>query len=203
MANNQAMANNNQAGPSRPREPSLKEQNIEQHFQEHGDVTGAGSLLLLVTQAKAMAEEEKQAANAEEKQAANAELQDRLDAILVRLKKKRKNGEGEDGQQQAQEAEVLEEPKVVEQPKVEQPKVEQVQEPKTVYEQATIYADHMMEDRTDSDVEDFLEPEDSRYREWSQEDWDEWNDGTSLVTDRDWAWYVFYKDFLEDRGLFC
>ena len=93
----------------------------------------------------------------------------------------------------------LEEPKVVKQPKVEQPKVEQAQEPQTVYEQATIYADHMMEDRTDSDVEDFLEPEDSRYREWSQEDWDEWNDGTSLVTDRDWAWYVFYKDFLEDN----
>ena len=115
MANNQAMANNNQAGPSQPREPSLKEQKIEQHFQEHSDVTGCGSLLLLVVQAKAEAEEEKQAAN--------AELQDRLDEqesrdrlTRDRLKKKRKNGEGEieegetacfdtDGEQQAQEAE--------------------------------------------------------------------------------------------------
>ena len=115
MANNQAMVNNNQAGPSQPREPSLKEQKIEQHLQEHGDPTGCGSLLLLVVQAKAEAEEEKQAAN--------AELQDRLDEQESRdrlKKKKRKNGEGEieegetacfdtDGEQQAQEAEEAQE----------------------------------------------------------------------------------------------
>ena len=70
---------------------------------------------------------------------------------------------------------------------------------------ATTYANDMMEDMTDAEVGDFLDSED---REWSQEDWDfvdwEWNDGTSWVTNREWAWSIFYKDFLEmDKSLFC
>ena len=96
-----------------------------------------------------------------------------------------------DGEQQTQEAQEAQE--------------KQAQE--EAYEQATLFADYMMEDRTDADVEDFLKSVNdncTKYREWSQEDWDEWNSwGSSWVTDREWAWYVYYKDFLEARGLFC